>query len=214
MISRSVPGYGSVLAMTGELAERYAKPGTNLYDLGCSLGTTSLIIRDRVPVDCTIHAIDSSAAMLAKLNQNLSRQSVDPPSASICPALADVRDVVYSNASFVVLNFTLQFIPVGDRKELLESIYRGLNPHGAVVLSEKIHFADPRQDALMVELHHEFKRANGYSDLEIAQKRAALEDTLVTETLDVHLQRLRACSFSRVGVWFQCFNFVSILAIK
>ena len=214
MISRSVPGYASVLAMTGELAARYAREGTNLYDLGCSLGAAALRMRDPIPADCTIYAVDSSAAMLEKLTQTLSGEADRGDRAVIQPQLADVRDVVCENASFVTLNYTLQFLPVAARQSLLESIFQGMCRHGALVLSEKIHFADPRQDALMVELHHEFKRANGYSDLEIAQKRTALENTLVTETLDIHLTRLQQVGFGSVSVWFQCFNFVSILAVK
>lgn len=214
MISRSVPGYGSVLAMTSELAARYAKPGTNVYDLGCSLGAGALAMQERVPHECTIYAIDSSAAMLGKLRETLSGQSGPAARAKIVPQLADVREVEYADASFVTLNFTLQFIPVGHREAFLGTLYQCLSPGGALVLSEKIHFSDPGQDALMVELHHDFKRANGYSNLEIAQKRTALENTLVTETLDTHLTRLGDLGFAKTCVWFQCFNFVSILAIK
>ena len=48
----------------------------------------------------------------------------------------------------------------------------------------------------------------------IAQKRTALENTLIPETTSTHLERLRKVGFSVVSVWFQCFNFVSILALK
>lgn len=234
MIGRSVPGYGSVLAMTGELAARYAQPHSLVYDLGCSLGTASLLMRTRVPAECTIIAVDTSQAMLQKLQDKLhetsgqakparaNRQAAPIPKpqhgkaaqADIVAKLADVRDLSITNASFITLNFTLQFIPVNERRALLQSIYDGLGPGGALVLSEKIHFSDPEHNALMVELHHGFKRANGYTDLEIAQKRTALEDTLVTETLVDHVDRLTAVGFTQVAVWFQCFNFVSILAVR
>jgi tRNA (cmo5U34)-methyltransferase len=67
---------------------------------------------------------------------------------------------------------------------------------------------------LNTDLHHAFKRANGYSALEIAQKRNSLENVLIPETLASHRQRLQSAGFSSVDVWFQCFNFASLVAIK
>ena len=126
----------------------------------------------------------------------------------------DVRDVDIKSASFAILNFTLQFIPIAERERLLSKIGSGLIDGGALVLSEKVHFDNLRTNELMEKLHHGFKRANGYSDLEIAQKRTALENTLLTETVEQHIDRLHDAGFSKVAPWFQCFNFVSILAVK
>jgi tRNA (cmo5U34)-methyltransferase len=108
----------------------------------------------------------------------------------------------------------LQFIAVDQRLELLKKILEGLNKGGVLILSEKVIFEDQPHQDLMTDLHHNFKRANGYSDLEIAQKRSAIENYLVPETLDTHRQRLRQAGFASVDVWFQCFNFASIIAIK
>lgn len=217
MIARSVPGYGSILAMTGELAEEYAQPGSNIYDLGCSLGAATLLVRPRVPADCRIEAIDSSSAMVSRLRKILDDHDNANPSALGCEVRvneADVREVAIERASFAILNFTLQFIDLKERSDLLQRIADGLLPGGALVLSEKVHFEGEAQQALMTDLHHAFKRANGYSNLEIAQKRSALENTLVTETIETHTRRLQDVGFSSVSMWFQCFNFVSILAIR
>lgn len=118
------------------------------------------------------------------------------------------------NASVVVLNFTLQFIPVEERLALLQRIYQGLKPGGALILSEKLAFEDETQDRFHIESHHDFKRSNGYSDLEISQKRSALENVLIPETLAEHQQRLEQAGFEFVEKWFQCFNFVSMVAVK
>jgi tRNA (cmo5U34)-methyltransferase len=83
-----------------------------------------------------------------------------------------------------------------------------------MVLSEKGTFEDPHLDALNIELHEEFKLANGYSDLEIAQKRSALENVLIPETLNKHKQRIKQAGFGSCDVWFQCFNFASLVALK
>ena len=212
MIARSVPGYASVLTMTAELAQRFALPGTQIYDLGCSLGAATFLIRPRVHSDCTIQAIDSSPAMVARLTELVSTHNETGCNVNICKS--DIRNVRLSNASFTILNFTLQFIPPEERRSLLENVFDGLLDGGALVLSEKVHFDDPARQELLTELLHSFKRAHGYSELEIAQKRSALENTLTTETIETHVDRLKQIGFSDVLVWFQCFNFVSILAVK
>lgn len=211
MIRRSVPGYSSMLSMIAQCAERFVKPGTNVFDLGCSLGAGTLLIRENADPACRIHAVDSSEAMIKRLTDILNEQ---PNSTEVQTHLADIRDVNVDNASLVVLNLTLQFLPVADRTAFMQSVAEGVLPGGALLLSEKICFEDELQQNLMTELHHDFKRAHGYSDLEIAQKRTAIENRLVPETMEQHVDRLKQIGFRTVAPWFQCFNFASILAVK
>lgn len=213
MINRSVPGYRSVLAMTGALAKRHCRPGTAVYDLGCSLGGSTLAIAARVArADCSIEAVDSSAAMIDRLRGRLAER----PDLR-CPVRCrreDVMDTVVENASVAVLNFTLQFVPPRRRGRLIERIFGGLEPGGILILSEKIAFEDPGLDARVTERYHRFKEAMGYSRLEISRKRTALENVLVPDTVGAHRRRLEAAGFAPVGVWFRCLNFISLVAYK
>lgn len=212
MIKRSVPGYTTIVAMTGLLAGRYATPGSRLYDIGCSLGASTLAMRQHVNHDdCQIVGIDNSEAMLSRCQTVIDTDSHETPVSLVC---AKAQDVAIENASVVVFNFTLQFIPPEERDELIGRVYRGLDPGGIMILSEKVTFEDPHLDELNIELHHQFKRANGYSDLEIAQKRSALENVLVPETLAQHKARIASAGFGSCDVWFQCFNFASLIALK
>jgi tRNA (cmo5U34)-methyltransferase len=212
MIQRSVPGYGTIINMIGTLAAQRVRPGTCCYDLGCSLGAASLAIsRGVAGRDCRIIAVDNSPAMLERAGDYLLQAKAVPEIQLVC---ADVVDVPIQAASMVVLNFTLQFIPPAQRSSLLQSIYQGMLPEGMLVLSEKIALASATTQQLFTEMHHSFKRTQGYSELEISQKRTALENVLLPETLATHKERLSAVGFSTVEVWFQCFNFVSLLAIK
>lgn len=211
MIQRSVPGYGSILSMIGELAERYVVPRSAVYDLGCSLGACTKLVRQRIDRSCRILAVDSSEAMIEKLRTELTPNNEMATVETLC---ADIREIEIKNASLCLLNFTLQFIPQNGRESLLAKVCAGLNSGGALVLSEKICFPHQKHQELLTELHHSFKKANGYSDLEIAQKRTALMKTLVPETLDTHIGRLQRVGFGVATCWFQCFNFVSILAVK
>jgi tRNA (cmo5U34)-methyltransferase len=119
----------------------------------------------------------------------------------------------FETTSVVILNFTLQFIPIDERLRLLKAIRRAMVPGGLLILSEKLTMADPAMDALMIDLHHDFKRSQGYSDLEIAQKRDAIDNVLIPETAQIHTARLADAGFSRSSIWFQCLNFASFIAI-
>lgn len=213
MIQRSVPGYGTLISTIGIMAARYAQDDSHCYDLGCSLGAVTLSMRQRIKNNnCDIIAVDNSQAMIEKGQRLLAEDHHNNVEVElIC---ADLLDVEITNASVVVLNFTLQFIPVAERLALLQRIYQGLKPGGALILSEKLAFEDPSQDDFHIEAHHDFKRSNGYSDLEISQKRSALENVLIPETLAEHQTRLNQAGFEFVEKWFQCFNFASMVAVK
>ena len=212
MIKRSVPGYATIVAMTGLLAGRYATPGSALYDLGCSLGASTLAMRQNLrQPECRIIGVDNSASMLERCRSIIDTDTHDTPVDLVC---ANLQDISIEDASVVVLNFTLQFIPLEIRDAVLHSIYQGMRPGGIMVLSEKVTFEDPHLNELNIDLHHEFKRANGYSELEIAQKRDAIENVLLPETLNQHRQRISRAGFGSCDVWFQCFNFASLVALK
>ncbi len=208
MIERSVPGYPAIINMIQLLTERYAQPGSTLLDLGCSLGAATLALaRGSSGRGCRVIGIDNAPAMLARAQSLL---AADHP--QIEWRLGDIREAAIQGASIVVLNFTLQFLPPADRLSLLQRIHAGLEVGGVLILSEKIAGPDPLADALLIEMHHAFKRANGYSELEISRKRSALENVLVPEPLQAHRQRLAEAGFVRADPWFQCFNFVSLVA--
>ena len=213
MIERSVPGYSAILGMTGELAQQFAQPETRIYDLGCSLGGSSFSMAQRdLPQGVSIIALDSSAPMVERLNKRIAAHQGDISAIEV--RQEDIRSTLFEPTSFVVLNFTLQFIAPEERPKLIRTIYDALVPGGALLLSEKIKFDDDETDALITDLHHNFKKSMGYSDLEIAQKRTSIENVLLPETLENHCERLKKSGFTQVTPWFQCFNFCSFLAIK
>lgn len=212
MLRRSVPGYETVIAMTGLLAARFAAEGSNLYDLGCSLGASALAMQRRIEArDCTIVAVDNSPAMVEGCRRLLGAAA---PAPRLDLRESDLRDVRVENASVVVLNYTLQFVPLEERAPLLKRIGAGLRPGGLLMLSEKVVFPNPALNRLNIDLHYDFKRAHGYSELEIAAKRDALDKVLIPETLQAHRERLRRAGFTSCDVWFQCFNFASLIALK
>ncbi|WP_292363822.1 carboxy-S-adenosyl-L-methionine synthase CmoA, partial [Methylophaga sp. UBA1464] len=194
MIQRSVPGYGTLISNIGILAARYAQANSRCYDLGSSLGAVTLSMRQRIKAEgCQIIAVDNSAAMIERAEKIIGADNNRVPVELRCE---DINQTLIENASVVVMNFTLQFIAPDLRDELIDKIYQGLKPGGVFILSEKLAFDSDAQQIFFTEAHHDFKRANGYSDLEISQKRSALENVLIPETQTAHQQRLSQAGFS------------------
>jgi tRNA (cmo5U34)-methyltransferase len=112
------------------------------------------------------------------------------------------------------MNYTLQFLPVGDRRPLLGEIFRTLNPGGMLFLSEKVRFPASLRQELVTMLYEDFKRGHGYSESEIARKKEALENILVPLTIAEHEEALLQCGFAHVSMLSLWLNFCTWLAMK
>jgi tRNA (cmo5U34)-methyltransferase len=212
MITRSVPGYTEIVNTIGHIAQSFIKNDSLVYDLGCSLGAATLSIRQQVTdKSYSIIGIDNSAAMVERCKQHLAvfKSNIDTQI-----ELADILNYPYQPCALIVINFTLQFLAPETRATLLKKLYQQLIPGGALILSEKLAFEDPLISSKFTELHHDYKKRNGYSDLEISQKRAALENVLIPETQKNHIERLKSVGFNHCECWYQHYNFASFLAIK
>ncbi len=211
MIQRSVPGYTTIIPMIELMTARYVQANTHCYDLGCSLGASTLAMRHGMKQsNARLIAVDNSPAMLERCRHYIELDNEPTPVELVCQ---DVLTVDFELASVITMNFTLQFLPPEQRPALLARIAEAMIDGGALILSEKIFFAEDEQSHLEA-LHYDFKKANGYSQMEISQKRTSLEKVLIPETREAHIQRLKEAGFSQVFTWYQCFNFVSFLAIK
>lgn len=212
MIERSVPGYAICLEMITLLSKKFLLPGKRVYDLGCSLGASLIAVAKAFEKDpLQLIGVDNSASMLKECRTNLGNYNFVH---TITLLEADVETITLSPCSAVVLNFTLQFVPLENRDRLIKKIYEALLPNGILILSEKIDFPDQETTDIFSTLHQRFKLSHGYTDLEISQKRTALENVLVPETADLHLKRLQKVGFKQCIPWFQCLNFASYFAIK
>lgn len=214
MIRRSVPGYETVIPLTGLLAARAVRElGADaggeppvVYDLGCSLGATALaILRQLGDAACRIVAVDNAAPMIER-----ARTLITDPRVTF--ACVDIRELELVPAHVATLNYVLQFLPPGDRLAMLTRIRESLTPDGLLLMSEKIRFDDADTQRDYEAAHLDYKRANGYSELEISQKRSALENVMIIDTADQHRERLAAAGFTRVRQWYQCLNWASFEA--
>lgn len=212
MLVRSVPLYRECLRRQAQLLGRYYQAGSRIYDLGCSHGNLGLLVLDELGNGVReMVAVDTSLPMLERYRQRLAGH---PLRDRVVMVAEDIRTLPLDQASAVVVNLTMQFLPLGDRERLLDKIYNALQPGGILLLTEKTVAADGEVATLEQEFYYRFKAENGYSELEISQKREALETILLPESLEQHLQRLRQVGFSQPVVWLKWFNFASILCRK
>lgn len=212
MLDRSVPFYAEVQRMMGEIATDFAVPGTNLYDLGCSTGTTLLWLDRSLPEDINFVGVDSSPEMLDQARKKLAEHGFTRPHELVCQNLDNGVAIV--NASVVVMNLTLQFIRPLYRDRLIQGIANGTNAGGCLLLVEKVLGQDSTLNRLFIKYYYDFKKRNGYSEMEIAQKREALENVLIPYHFEENRELLLRNGFKACDVFFRWYNFCGMLAIK
>ena len=231
MIRRSVPAYETVIPLTGLIAARHldgsaAAPSRHqlpaahadalapragegdglVFDLGCSLGATTLALLCQMGNrPCRIVAVDNSKPMLDRAAARVNDGRVEF-------RLEDLRDTDVSGADVILMNYVLQFVPPGERRALMRRFRERMAPGGLLLLSEKIDFQAVQDQAFFDATHLAFKRANGYSELEVSAKRTALERVMIPDTEEAHLARLETAGFAPVKTWFRCLNWASFLA--
>ncbi|MBF0112789.1 MAG: carboxy-S-adenosyl-L-methionine synthase CmoA [Desulfamplus sp.] len=221
MIKRSVPLYMESLKRQCQFIFKFYKTGTTIYDLGCSHGNLGVMVANEFKAqDYCMVAVDSSSSMVAKYGSRIDEIKRDNPSIasnlnrSITLITSLAEDVPILNASVVVVNLTMQFINPLKRDRFIQGIYDGLIDGGILLLSEKISHKNQMIAEVEQDFYKSFKLENGYSELEISRKREALENILISETIESHINRLNRVGFKTFDVWLKWFNFASMVAIK
>lgn len=212
MLGRSVPFYDEIQRMSTELAADFAVPGSNLYDLGCSTGTTLAALDSMVDPSVRFVGIDDSAEMLEKARQKLAAAAARRPIDLVRADLHEANQI--ENASVVFLTLTLQFVRPLHRDRLIKAICAGTNEQGCLILVEKLTESDTLFNRLFIKYYYDMKRRNGYSDLEIAQKREALENVLIPYRAEENQKLLLDGGYRRVQPFFQWYNFAGVIAVK
>ncbi len=212
MVVRSVPFYLEFQRMITEIARDYSKPGTALYDLGCSTGTTMLSINTVLDDSVKFVGVDNSTQMLESCRNNFNKMGVTRPFELLEADLNKHVDI--SNASVVVLCLTLQFVRPINRSKLLQQIHNQLNPGGCIILVEKVLGESTEFNRQFIKYYYDMKRRNNYDDMEIAQKREALENVLIPYKPSENIQQLLDAGFHSCETFFKWHNFAGFVALK
>ncbi|MDD5491493.1 MAG: carboxy-S-adenosyl-L-methionine synthase CmoA [bacterium] len=212
MLNRSVPFYQEIQRMTVEIAADFAAPSTNVYDLGCSTGTTLLALDKALPQDVSFTGVDYSPDMIEKAKEKLKKNNVKRDCKFICRDLND--GIAVTNASVVIFTLTLQFVRPLKRQKMMEDICKGINKGGCLILVEKVLSVDSKLNRLFIDYYYNFKKRQGYNQLEISQKREALENVLIPYHPEENRQLLLDSGFKECDMFFKWYNFCGMLALK
>ncbi|MGH7893806.1 MAG: carboxy-S-adenosyl-L-methionine synthase CmoA [Candidatus Binatia bacterium] len=215
MVLRSVPLYLEQQAMVAELAARFWTPGTRAYDLGCSTATTLVHLARALEPPVRLVGYDDAHPMLEQAARKVKAlRCEDAIELRWADLNADPATLDLTDASVVTLCWTLQFVRPPNRERLVRHIHERLRPRGALLVTEKVLPTDPHVHPWFVELYHDLKRRNAYSELAIARKREALENVLVPYRIDENLALFRRSGFEIVETFFQWYNFAGTLCVK
>ncbi len=209
MIARSVPSYDETQELTTRLIQRFTPRDSVIYDLGCSTGTTLVNLAQTVDRSIRLVGIDQSAPMIDEARRKLSLLGLEGRIVLQC---LDLLSANLDNAGGVVLNYTLQFLPVERRLDMLKSIKRSLLPGGLLIMTEKLRHESESLDQFFKDIHYEFKRVRGYSELEISQKREALENVLVPLSLKENFDLLYTAGFVHSELCVKSLSFATFCA--
>jgi len=212
MVIRSVPFYLEIQRMITEIAFDYARPDTSLYDLGCSTGTTLLSLDSALDKSIKFVGIDDSDEMLDTCRKNFEARNISRPYELMNRDLNRHFDV--SNASVVILCLTLQFVRPVHRPKLLKSLCYQMNRGGCIIIIEKVLGETTEFNRKFIKYYYDLKRRNSYDEMEIAQKREALENVLIPYKVSENIQLLLDAGFRSGEIFFKWHNFAGFVAIK
>ena len=212
MVGRSVPFYDEIQKMACALTKDFAQNNTNIYDLGCSTGTTFDMLHPMLDESIAFIGIDNSKPMLEQASKKLSHVE---KSRELVFEHADIENgYVLENASVVLMVLTLQFVRPLHREKIAKKIYEGMNKNSALIIVEKLLSADSTLNRLFIDHYYDYKRLQGYSETEIVQKREALENVLIPYRMEENVALFKDAGFRHVEDFFRWYNFSGIIAVK
>lgn len=209
MLSRSVPFYDEVRKLIVSLIVAEQEEGKKVLDLGSSTAKFLLDLHSKMDVKMHLKGLDNSQAMLDR-----AKQKCQAFGATIDLELADMLTYTYRQEDVIVANYTLQFIRPMQRVELIKKLYDGLKDDGVFIFSEKVVFEDKKLDKELIDIYYYYKKEQGYSEYEIAQKREALENVLIPFTIKENIQMCKDAGFKHIETVFQWANFVTFIVKK
>ncbi len=214
MAERSIPWYREVQRMITTLGLTFYRQGSNIYDLGCSTGTTMALLsqafKERQIKDYRIIGIDNSEPMCHEAREKLRPYA----QGDVTVQCADLEETAIENASVVIMNYTLQFVDPLSREDLIKKIYKGLNHNGVLIVSDKTLQSHTDTSRIFIDNYYHMKRQNGYSEMEIARKREALENVLIPYRVEEERDLFLKSGFEGVDLFFTWFNFSSFICLK
>lgn len=210
MIDRSVPFYREQISLIAHFASLALSNGGRVYDLGSSTGNVLFELAKSTPTHTELIGLDSSLAMVQRAR--LKARAYE--ACNITFLHQDFLEYEFLPSEVMIASWTMQFVRPLMREKMISKIFQSLKSEGVFLMSEKMLSSDKVLDRLMIEKYYQYKASQGYSQIEINQKREALENVLVPYTQEENFSMLKNTGFRSVEILFKWVNFALLIARK
>ncbi|MGW4808644.1 methyltransferase domain-containing protein [Kitasatospora sp. NPDC004272] len=208
-VSKSVPLYSEGHALISQCVEFFSRRGGVIIDVGCSTGTLlAQIAAKECCKDVSLIGFDIEADMVRVARQRCRELE------NVTIRQGDMLSVDYNGANAVIMYYTLQFLPPGDRHTAMRMVCDGLVEGGGLLLFEKTLEPDSRTQDIVQQLYAEFKLDNGFDPDEIYQKAHSLRSVMAPQRSSETHDLLREVGFTSITTIQKYLHFEGILAIK
>ncbi|NBR24734.1 MAG: hypothetical protein EBU08_13375 [Micrococcales bacterium] len=198
-IAKSIPNYHLLNDAVRDLATFYAKEDFSIVDLGCSTGK----LLESIPFEGDKLGIDISGNLLPESHDNVQYVQKD---------LRSFRNLG-KTPSLVISLFTLQFLPLADRPNILSLVYDELAEGGAFIWAEKVHEESGELERVMNSAYYDFKRLH-FSASEIMKKERDLRPIMQTNTSMRNYIMAENAGFTVGTMFWKFYNFEAWLFVK
>jgi tRNA (cmo5U34)-methyltransferase len=205
-IALSIPNYQHIWELIMQLATYCIVSDSNVYDIGCSTGLNlKLLDINTKKENVHFYGFDISDNLLKEARQTNSLHLIKKDITK--------QSTIFENASLILSIFTLQFLPINSRKDLLQRIYDGLNYGGFFIIAEKIYLNSGELQDIFTFTYYDFKQ-KAFSESDILQKQRDLRHQMKPLSEIENLKLFKLVGFSKIESFFQSLNFKAWILIK
>jgi tRNA (cmo5U34)-methyltransferase len=208
-VRKSVPLYTEGHELIGRSIEFFCRRGGTVIDVGCSTGTLLATLAGKGACqEASLVGYDIEADMVRVARH----RCADLDNVTI--RQGDALSIDYTGANAVIMYYTLQFLPPGERRTALSRIASGLVEGGALLLFEKTLAPDSRTQDITQQLYQDYKLDAGFDIEEIYHKAYSLRSVLAAQRSSDNHRLLSEVGFTSVMTIQKYLAFEGILAIK
>lgn len=218
MAERSIAGYRQSHELNAYITRRWVeqqcqhKNPLHVMDVGASTGGYLEALHKEFWVHPStsipglkLHAIDISTPMLDKINEKL-------PKVRTCQQDIMTMANLQQEYDIVNISYVLQFLKPNQLLSAVKEVRSCMPQNGLLFVSQKEKIVSGFGD-IFQDRYIDFRKANGYSDEEIAAKTEALKKSMFPVSNQVLREVLESCGFGKIqetSRWLQFSSFVAI----
>ena len=209
-IEQSIRGYNHLIDDVINLSQYFVENVTNVYDIGCSTGkmiTRMAEQNKKFAPHAQYVGIEMEESFFEQLRE------AEKNNIQLYIEYKDVRAVQFYNASLVTSIFTLQFISENDRQEIINHVWKSLNPGGGFIFAEKTRADCSKIHEMRTFTYYDYKRQNFEYD-DIMNKEKLLRSMMKPNTREELTNMCYKAGFRVLDSFWQNHAFTGFIAIK